>query len=108
MIALPRPRQWVDLIRRGQDALFVALRLAGWGTTTLLAALGTGLLVFLALGGFTFSGLVMQLGNLAYRFSAADAARRGEFEAIVLAIFVIVVALTALFRRASLRAALTP
>lgn len=108
MIALPRPQQRVDRIRRGQDALFVALRLAGWGATTLLAALGMGLLVFLALGGFTFAGLVMQLGNLASRFSAADAARRGEFEAIVLAIFVIVVALTCFFRRASLRAAFIP
>ncbi|WP_179506808.1 MULTISPECIES: hypothetical protein [unclassified Sphingomonas] len=108
MMALSRPQQRADFVQRGQDALFVALRLAGWGATTLLAAIGAGLLVFLALGGFTFAGLMLQLGNLASRFSAAGAARRGEFEAIVLAIFVIVLALTAFFRRASLRAAFIP
>ena len=107
MIALSRSQQRAEFVQRGQDALFVALRLAGWGATTLLAAIGAGLLVFFALGGFTFAGLVLQLGNLASRFSAADAARRGEFEAIV-AIFVIVLALTAFFRRASLRAAFIP
>ena len=107
MIALARSRQRADLVQRGQDTLFVALRLAGWGATTLLAALGTGLLVFVALGSFTFAGLMLQLGNLASRFAAAGPARQSEFEALVLAIFATVVALTAFFRRASLRAALT-
>lgn len=107
MIALDRLGDKVGLAQRGQDALFVGLRLAGWAATTLLAALGTGLLVFLILGSFSFAGLMLQLDNLASRFVAADTARRSEFEAIVMTLFAIVLALTVFFRRASLRAAFT-
>lgn len=105
MMALPRISDKAALVQRGQDALLVGLRLAGWVATTLLAALGAGLLVFLFLGSFTLAGLMLQLDNLASRFVAAGAARRAEFETIVLAIFALVLALIAFFRRASLRAA---
>lgn len=107
MIALPCIAKQAAPVQRGQAALLVGLRLAGWAATTVLASLGTGLLVFLVLGNFTFTGLMLQLDNLASRFVAAGSARRAEFEAIVLISFAIALGLTAVFRRASLRAAFT-
>ena len=58
--------------------------------------------VFLVLGGFTLDGLMLQLDNLASRFVAADASRRGQFAAISFGVMLTGFVLIAFFRRASL------
>lgn len=85
-----------------QDLLVIALRLSGWLATSALATLGIATLFFLVLGGFTLDGLMLQLDNLASRFVAADASRRGQFAAISFGVMLTGFVLIAFFRRASL------
>ena len=85
-----------------QDLLVIALRLSGWLATSALATLGIATLFFLVLGGFTLDGLMLQLDNLASRFVAADAARRGQFAAISFGVMLTGFVLIAFFLRASL------
>lgn len=85
-----------------RDLMLVGLRLSGWLATTTLATLGVATLFFLALGGFSLDGMMLQIDNLTSRFLAADASRRGQFEAIVFGVLLIGFALISLLRRASL------
>ena len=85
-----------------QDLLVIALRLSGWLATSALATLGIATLFFLVLGGFTLDGLMLQLDNLASRFVAADASRRGQFAAISFGVELTGVVLIALVRSANL------
>lgn len=88
--------------KAAQDIVVIALRFSGWLATSALATLGIATLFFLVLGGFTLDGLMLHLDNLASRFVAADASRRGQFAAISFGVMLTGFVLIAFFRRASL------
>jgi hypothetical protein len=88
--------------KAAQDLVVIALRFSGWLATSALATLGIATLFFLVLGGFTLDGLMLHLDNLASRFVAADASRRGQFAAISFGVMLTGFVLIAFFRRASL------
>ena len=63
---------------RGLDVgflLYFYLHLAGFLASTLLITWGLFVLFFLAIGGFSFDGMMHQLDNLASRYVAAEAVR---------------------------------
>lgn len=62
-----------------QAGLFFMLHSVGFLLSTLLITWGLFFLFFLAIGGFSFDGLIHQLNNLTTRYVAADAARTGSF-----------------------------
>ncbi|ATP22108.1 MULTISPECIES: hypothetical protein [Sphingomonadaceae] len=64
--------------------LFAALHACGLIATTLLLTWGLFILFFLAIGGFSFDGLMHQLANLASRYVAADPDRIANFRTVVL------------------------
>lgn len=105
MNTLSHPHTRSNHVERSQDALLVVLRLAGWIATTVMATLGVATLFFWLLGGFTLSGTMLQVDNLASRYLEADAARQTQFHTIVCSVLGIAFALISFFRRASLRAA---
>jgi hypothetical protein len=94
-------------VRGSQTSMAVGLRLTGWAAVTLLASLGLVTLLFVTLGGFTPSGTMAQLDNLASRYVAADAARRAQFDGFLLTALVLFTACIAFFRRPSLLQILT-
>jgi hypothetical protein len=61
------------------DGCYLALRLTGWLAVTLGCVAALWLLLFAALGNFSFSGTVLQIDNFASRYVAADAARQDRF-----------------------------
>jgi hypothetical protein len=78
------------------------LRLSGWLTVNVLAAAGVVALVLFAIGSFSLPQTMIQLANLADRYVAADAARRGQFDHIVLFGLAAAFGACAFFRRAGL------
>jgi hypothetical protein len=64
---------------RGCGDLLYFLHMAGFLASTLLITWGLFVLFFLAIGGFSFDGMMHQLDNLASRYVAADAARITSF-----------------------------
>ncbi len=79
-----------------------ALRLSGWLAVNVLAAAGAVALVLFAIGSFSLPQTMVQLANLADRYVAADAARQGQFNHIVLFGFAAAFVGSAFFRRAGL------
>jgi len=65
--------------REWQNVLYFALYGLGFVASTLLITWGLFFLFFLAIGGFSFDGLVHQLNNFTTRYVAADPARAGAF-----------------------------
>lgn len=61
------------------DACYHGLRLAGWLAVTLSCVAALWLLLFVALGDFTFGGTVLQLENFASRYVTASAERQDRF-----------------------------
>ncbi|MCW1384995.1 hypothetical protein OLX02_19450 [Novosphingobium sp. KCTC 2891] len=84
------------------DACYLALRLSGWLAVTLGCVAALWLLVFAALGNFSFSGTVLQLNNFASRYVAADAARQDRFRLFFWLASAALFAVLAFFRRHSL------
>jgi lysylphosphatidylglycerol synthetase-like protein (DUF2156 family) len=85
------------------DGCYVALRLTGWLAVTLGCVAALWLLLFVALGNFSFSGTVLQLDNFASRYVAADAARQDSFRLFFWLASAVLFAALAFFRRHSLR-----
>ena len=78
------------------DLCLLLLRVTGWLSVTLLASAGCLVLLFAMLGGFTADGFFAHLDNLASRFAAADAERRGQFLSLVrVALVVLILAVAA-------------
>ncbi|AOH87254.1 hypothetical protein AWL63_24175 (plasmid) [Sphingomonas panacis] len=67
-----RPSDW-------RAVLYFTLHGFGFVGSTLLITWGLFFLFFLAIGGFSFDGLIHQLNNFTTRYVAADAARTGAF-----------------------------
>lgn len=83
-----------------RDGLAIGLRLTGWLAVNALAALGLVALAFFAIGSFSLSGTMLQLSNLTTRYVAADAARRGQFDTILIVAALLAFAGLSFFRRA--------
>jgi hypothetical protein len=69
-------------VKRRSDwraVLYFTLHGFGFVGSTLLITWGLFFLFFLAIGGFSFDGLIHQLNNFTRRYVAADAARTGAF-----------------------------
>lgn len=75
------------------------LHLTGFTFTTLLIVWGLFVLFFVAIGGFSFDGMMHQLNNLARRYVAADLARIDSFKITILAAHTLFFAGVAFFRR---------
>lgn len=95
-------------VHGSQTSMAVGLRLTGWVAVTLLSSLGLVTLLFVTPGGFTPSGTMLQLDNLASRYVAADAARQAQFNGFLLAALALFTACIAFFRRSSLLRILKP
>lgn len=95
-------------VQGSQTSMAIGLRLTGWLAVTLLCALGLLALLFVTLGGFTPSGTMLQLDNLASRYVAADAARQAQFNGFLLTALALFTACIAFFRRSSLLRILKP
>lgn len=105
MSALSQSRGSASPVKVSQDLMLVGLRLSGWLATNTLATLGIATLLFFVLGSFTLRGMMVHLDNLTSRFLAAEAARQGQFEAIVFGAVLVAFVLIGFFRRTSLLAA---
>lgn len=77
----------------------LTLQLAGFLATTLLMSWGLVALFFLAIGGGTTHGMVLQLHNFTVHYLAANAAGRATFNLWVIAIYLGLVMVLALLRR---------
>lgn len=84
---------------RVRAVLHFYLHLAGFTATTVLLTWGLFALFFLALGGFSFDGLMHQLGNLASRYLGASAERVSSFKRIVVVAHLILAAGLIVLRR---------
>lgn len=71
----------------------------GFVGSTLLITWGLFFLFFLAIGGFSFDGLVHQLNNFTTRYVAADGARTGAFLNMFAIAHIILSSGVILFRR---------
>jgi len=90
---------------RGLDVgflLYFYLHMAGFLASTLLITWGLFVLFFLAIGGFSFDGMMHQLDNLASRYVAADAARITSFRHVLIVAHMLLAAAVILFRRHSI------
>ena len=88
--SLPRATRW--RLPDGRTILYFYLHLAGFTATTLLLTWGLFALLFLALGGFSFDGLMHQLNNLSSRYLAASPDRIASFKHIFVAAHLILAA----------------
>jgi len=88
-------------------AIFVAaIHLAGWLAINALAAAGIIAAIVFAIGGFSLPLTMAQLANLADRYVAANAARQGQFNHIVIWGFATAMLGVSFFRRAGFARAL--
>jgi hypothetical protein len=76
--------------------------MAGFLASTLLITWGLFVLFFLAIGGFSFDGMMHQLDNLASRYVAADAARITSFRHVLIVAHMLLAAAVIFFRRHSI------
>jgi len=83
-------------------AIAASMYFLGWVAVNVLTAAGTLLLLGFAIGSFTLPGMLLQLANLADRYAAADAVRRGAFDLVVIKGAVLIFAIVCLLRRGSL------
>ena len=79
--------------------LYFYLHMAGFLASTLLITWGLFVLFFVAIGGFSFDGMMHQLDNLATRYVAADTARIASFRHVVLVAHTLLAAAVIFFRR---------
>ena len=84
---------------RARAILHFYLHLAGFAATTLLLTWGLFALFFLALGGFSFDGLMHQLDNLTSRYVTASPERIASFKHIFVAAHLILAAGLIVLRR---------
>ena len=82
-----------------RSVLYFTLHGFGFLGSTLLITWGLFFLFFLAIGGFSFDGLIHQLNNFTVRYVAADAARTGAFRNMLAIAHMIVSAAVITFRR---------
>jgi len=88
-------------------AIFVAaLHLSGWLAVNALAAAGIIGSIAFAIGSFSLPLTMAQLANLADRYVAANAARQGQFDHIVIWGFAAAMLGVSFFRRAGFARAL--
>jgi len=88
-------------------AVFVAsVRLTGWLAVNALAAAGIITAIAFAIGSFSLPLTMAQLANLADRYVAANAARQGQFNHIVICGFAAAMLGVSFFRRAGFARAL--
>ena len=88
-------------------AVFVAaVRLTGWLAVNALAAAGIIAAIAFAIGSFSLPLTMAQLANLADRYVAANAARQGQFNHIVICGFAAAMLGVSFFRRAGFARAL--
>lgn len=87
----------------GANACYLVLRLTGWLAVTLACVAALWLLLFVALGNFSFTGTVIQLDNFASRYVAADTARQDRLRLFFWLASAVLFAALAFFRRHSLR-----
>ncbi|MDE8652853.1 hypothetical protein PYV00_14190 [Novosphingobium sp. H3SJ31-1] len=97
--SIDRPPSTRPPLPQARAILHFYLHLAGFTATTLLLAWGLFALFFLALGGFSFDGLMHQLGNLTSRYIAASPERVASFKRIFVAAHLILVAGLIVLRR---------
>jgi hypothetical protein len=88
-----------------RSAFYVVLHLTGFAATTLLLTWGLFALFFIALGGFSFGGLVGQLNNLTERYIAASPDRTASFQSIFTLAHLFLSASIVVLRRGHLRPA---
>lgn len=79
--------------------LHASLHLAGFTVTTMLLTWGLFVLFFLALGGFSFDGLMHQFGNLTSRYVVASSDRVASFKNILVVAHLILAAGLIVLRR---------
>ncbi|PBN42297.1 hypothetical protein [Sphingobium sp. D43FB] len=82
-----------------RSILYFYLHLAGFTAMTLLLTWGLFALFFLALGGFSFDGLMHQLNNLSSRYVAASPDRVASFKHIFVVAHLILAAGLIVLRR---------
>nr|WP_286771379.1 hypothetical protein [Sphingomonas sp. 66-10] len=82
--------------------LYFYLHMAGFLASTLLITWGLFVLFFLAIGGFSFDGMMHQLDNLASRYVAAEAARITSFRHVLIVAHMLLAAAVIFFRRHSI------
>ncbi len=101
---VPAPR-WSAI--DGRYLLYFYLHFAGFLATTLLMTWGLFFLFVLAIGGFSFDGLMHQLNNLASRYVVADADRIASFKQTIFIAHLILSSAIIVFRRNSILPART-
>jgi hypothetical protein len=84
------------------DGCYVLLKTLGWSVVTAACVVATYMLLFLMLGQFSLSGLLIQFDNLATRYLEAGQARQALFERQLIASSLLLFAIIGFFRRASL------
>jgi hypothetical protein len=82
--------------------LYWALALTGWFATTLLAAAGCFVVLFMMAGNGSLGGFFEQVGLLSQHYLVALPVARGSFDAKMLMAIGSVVLLTGFFRRSAL------
>lgn len=84
------------------DGCYVLLKTLGWSVVTAACVVATYMLLFLMLGHFSLSGLLIQFDNLGSRYLEAGQARKVLFERQLVASSLLLFAIIGFFRRASL------
>lgn len=79
-----------------------AVHVTAWLALNALAAAGVIAMVAYAIGSFSLPLTMLQLANLADRYVAADAARRDQFDQVVVLGFLAAFLLISVFRVGSL------
>jgi hypothetical protein len=82
--------------------LYRALALTGWFATTLLAAAGCFVVLFVMAGNGSLGGFFEQVGLLSQHYLSAVPVERGAFDAKMLMAISSVILLTGFFRRSAL------
>lgn len=80
-------------------AMAASLHVLGFAATTVLIVWGLFVFFFLAIGGFSFDGLMNQLDNLARRYVVASRERADSFKLVILTSHILLAAAVAFFRR---------
>lgn len=87
---------------RSMDAqflLYALLHFIGFLSVTVLMTWGVFVLFFVAIGGFSFDGMMHQLANLSSRYIAAEATRVADFKVLVAVLHIVVAGGIVFFRR---------
>ena len=93
-----------DVKRHAQTGAYIAMRITGWISVSVLAALGCFVVFFIMLGNFDLGTFFLQVDNLASRYADADTVRRAGFVTILTQVSLGVFFLVCLFRLGSLLA----